>query len=127
MKKKDLLIIIILLFIYLILGEYFNIYIPCPIHKLTNFYCPGCGSTRMLKSLLKGNFYQAFRFNPLLFIMLPFFIVVIISDTITLNKNKKSILHKLEPYIWYILIGIFIIYGILRNIPYFDFLKPTSI
>lgn len=81
----------------------------------------------MLLSLLKGQLYQAFRYNPLIFITLPFFIIYYIDYLYALYKNKKNKLHVLEPSIWYVLIGIFLIYGILRNIPLFDFLKPTTI
>ena len=129
MKKKfigvfSLLLIII---VYLILNKYHIICIPCLIHEITGMYCPGCGVTRMLINILSGNFYQAFRYNPLLFIFIPFFILYILDLFISKVKNKKMITELFEPYIWYVLIGIFIVYGILRNIPYFDYLKPTLI
>ncbi len=129
MKKKLItnFLWLILLIIYLLVGSHFNIYLFCPIKKVTGLYCPGCGVTRMLLSLLKGQLYQAFRYNPLIFITLPFFIIYYIDYLYALYKNKKNKLHVLEPNIWYVLIGIFLIYGILRNIPLFDFLKPTTI
>ena len=79
----------------------------------------------MLLSILDGNFKQAFRYNPLLFIFMPFILGYFIEELVVSIQNKPSIIEKLEPYIWYVLIGIFGIYGILRNIPLFDFLKPT--
>ena len=129
MKRKTLnsISIILILICYLLIAEHFNIYIFCPIYKFTHLYCPGCGITRMLISILHGNFYQAFRYNPLIFILLPFIIIYWIIDTITYIKYKKNITKPLEPYIWYVLIGIFVLYGILRNVPYFDFLQPTLI
>ena len=38
----------------------------CPIHALTGFWCPGCGSTRALDSLLRADFPSAVRNNALL-------------------------------------------------------------
>ena len=37
----------------------------CPIHAVTGGFCPGCGSSRALESLLHGNLLDAFWFNPL--------------------------------------------------------------
>lgn len=36
----------------------------CPFHRLTGWYCPGCGGQRALHELLRGHFAAAFRFNP---------------------------------------------------------------
>ena len=111
------------LVLYLKLG----IWLFCPIYKFTGFYCPGCGITRMLSSLMNGRFYQAFRYNPLVFIMIPFVIFHFCDSVIAFWKKRRTVLEKLEPGIWYVLIGVFIVYGILRNIPLFDYLKPTSV
>ena len=129
MKKKIItfLLIIIGLIIYLILGEHLNIFFKCPIRSVFHLYCPGCGSTRMLRSLIHGNIYQAFRFNPLLFIAIPLYIIYLLLNLWAEKKGKISITKKLEPNIWYFLIFLFIIYGILRNIPLFKFLAPTLI
>ncbi len=127
MQKKIVftIIMIVCLICYLLLGDYFHLYLFCPIKKITGLYCPGCGMTRMLLSILRGNFYQAFRYNPLIFILLPFLIIYYLYNLCCSVKQKKSKLTRLEPGIWYVLITIFLIYGVLRNIPFFDFLKPT--
>ena len=81
MKKRIIkivfffLISIILILLYYIIFNKFGIAIPCIFHKITGLYCPGCGITRMLISLLHGNIKEAFMYNQLLFIMLPFFIL----------------------------------------------------
>lgn len=129
MKKKLIIpiILIILLICYLFIGDYFHVFLFCPIKKFLGLYCPGCGVTRMLLSMLKGNFYQAFRYNPLLFLGLPFFCFYYcyyLYFSLTKAKNKLSFF---EPGIWYFLIIIFVIYGILRNISFFDFLQPTIV
>lgn len=126
MKKKILIcfLLLTLLITYLHLGNKFHIYIDCPIKKLTGLYCPGCGITRMLFAILQLDFYQAFRYNPLLFICLPFFIFFIIESLIL---KKEPLYNKIPTKIWIIIIIVFIIYGILRNIPFFDFLAPTQI
>ena len=127
MKKKIIKILLgcLLLIIYLILGKKFNIFIKCPIHEIFHVYCPGCGLTRMLLSLLKLDFYQAFRYNPLLFILLPFAIFLFIENIYSEYKKKKSIFKRIPNYIWYILIMILLTYGVVRN--FFPYLSPTNI
>lgn len=126
MKKKilTLLVIIISFILYLIIGEHFSLYIDCPIKKLTGLYCPGCGITRMFFSILQLDFYQAFRYNPLVFISLPFFIFFYLQSLFT---KKEPLYNKVPTKVWVTLIIIFIIYGILRNVPFFTFLAPTVI
>ena len=126
MKKKITITIIflILLISYLYLGNKLNIYINCPIKEITGLYCPGCGITRMLQAILQLNFYQAFRHNPLLFISLPFFIFFTVEGIIT---KKDPLYNKIPNKILITIIIIFIIYGILRNLPLFDFLAPTIV
>ena len=113
---KKLILLTIILIAYLILSSIFHIYLLCPLHSITNLYCPGCGVTRMLLSILKLDFYQAFRYNPLLFICLPFFIYLLIDYVISLYKKKKPLYTRINSKIYIALIVIFIIYGILRNI-----------
>lgn len=127
MKKKILKVIILILILiaYLILGKIFNIYLRCPIHEIFHVYCPGCGLTRMLLSILKLDFYQAFRYNPLLFIMLPFSLLLLFENIYSESKNKKSMYKKIPNCIWYTIIVLLLIYGVLRNI--YPFLAPTII
>ena len=126
-KLQRTIIYLILLMLYLVIGNYFHIYLFCPIYKFTHFYCPGCGITRMLLSLLQGRWYQAFRYNPLLFITLPLFFLYYLDSLMPLSKKRKSFLQALEPYIWYVLIVVFLIYGVLRNLDKFRFLQPTIV
>ena len=120
-------ILIILLFIYVLVGEKLNFYIPCPIKFLTGFYCPGCGITRMILSILKGDLYQAFRYNPLVFILMPFIIFYFLEINISKIYNKSSICKKIPDYVFYIIIVILVVYGILRNIDIFSYLRPTIV
>lgn len=121
-KKVVLFIPLIIMLIYL--NKKYNIYIPCIFHKITGLYCPGCGVTRMLISILNLNFYQAFRYNPLIFILLPFIITYYILYYIYWLQNKKIIIRN---ELWYTLLIIIILYGIIRNIPIFKYLIPTKI
>lgn len=51
----------------------------CAFHSLTGLQCPGCGATRALHSLLHGHVWQAFLFNPLLFLAAPFLVAGLVA------------------------------------------------
>ena len=126
-KKKNLklgIIAILVFFVYYFLNIYTDFSIPCLFHKLTGFYCPGCGITRLLFSLIHLDFYQAFRYNPLVFILL---ILSMVYWLFKLILKKFSIDLIIPNFVWYILLFIVIIYGIMRNIPFFNFLIPTEL
>lgn len=47
-------------------------YPQCPVFRWTHLYCPGCGATRALAALVHGRLIDAFHYNALLTVMLPF-------------------------------------------------------
>ena len=49
-----------------------SVFPPCPFRALTGFHCPGCGTLRGLHQLLHGHLLEAFSFNPLMVLFLPF-------------------------------------------------------
>ena len=118
---------IILIIGYIMSITIFNIPYPCIFNKLTNLYCPGCGNTRMIQSILEGKFYQAWRYNPLCFILIFPSCILGIDYIIKTIQKKDSILYKIPNKVWIILTIIVIIYGIIRNIPGFEYLRPTKI
>ncbi len=128
MKTNDKsLIYSLLIFIIVVIINYllFNSFLPCIFHKITGFYCPGCGVTRMLISIFKLEFYQAFRYNVYLFILLIITIVYQIIKLITYKLLTKKI--RLNNYIYILLLMTTIAFGILRNLPNFSYLIPTVV
>ena len=99
----------------------YDIGIPCIFFELTGFYCPGCGATRAIASLIRLNPYQALRYNPLTIILLLPSIIYLIYKYIFNGKKR------VPNWIWCILLIITILFGILRNIPVFYYLAPTVI
>lgn len=96
-----------------------NIGIPCVFRELTGFYCPGCGITRVVLSLFKLDVVQAFRYNPLLFVLLPLYLIYFVT-----TKKQMTMMSKATMAVMLI---ITLAFGLLRNIPMFDYLAPTVI
>lgn len=119
-KRKEATIlglIVIALSVYVYFKDPFNgPILPCIFNKITGFYCPGCGMTRAVNSCFKFNFYQALRFNALLFIMPIMLGIYYFASYMEKPKIAKVILI--------IMLIIAIGYGVLRNLPLFEFLAP---
>lgn len=94
--------------------------LPCVYHLLTGLYCPGCGAGRACYFLLHGQIAEAFSYNPLMVIFLPFFgvyVFVRVADWVITGKN-----HVDEKMNIKLLLGILVViflYGVVRNIPVF--------
>lgn len=125
-NKKNILLIIG--FIVLLIG-YIKILMllnyKCIIHEMFGIYCPGCGGTRMIISFIHLDFYQAFRWNPLLFILLIIGIIYLIIDIIVYFRKKVILVPNLK--VWIGLVIILVIYMIIRNIDIFSYLIPTKV
>lgn len=122
MKEKYKILIITVA--YFLFGKITGLYLFCPIHKFLKLYCPGCGITRMILSILKLDFYKAFRYNMLLFILSPFFLFLFIESIYSDIKSKEPFYKRISNKVWYSLIIILIIYGVLRNI--YPYLAPLN-
>jgi uncharacterized protein DUF2752 len=92
---------------------------PCPFHALTGLYCPGCGSTRALYSLLHGDLPRALAMNPLLVVALPCVALMALYAAGWRPRALVPLLRALErPVPWFVvLVG----YGVLRNLPFSPF------
>jgi hypothetical protein len=129
--RKVLLVLLGLLLFsigYYIFYKITNIGIPCVFHTVFGLYCPGCGITRMIFSIMQLDFYQAFRYNALMFIFTPF-IIFFAGDLIIayLYDRKTKFFGKVPNFVWIILTIICVIFGAIRNMEPFTYLEPTDI
>ena len=90
-KKEGLFILFggLFLILLVILMNSFDIKLFCIFNHLTGLLCPGCGTTRMLKSLFRLKIKDAFMFNPLVFCLLPFIVIYFFDRLLILLFNKK--------------------------------------
>ena len=111
MKKiKVIVCFFLILILYYFLNNFYSFSIPCMFNKII---------TRMIFSIFRLDFYQAFRYNPLVFLMLLFYIIFKIINL----KYNVVFSNKCT----YVLLIVVIIYGIIRNISYFNYLVPTVV
>ena len=64
--------------------------IRCSFHALTGLYCPGCGGTRAVVYLFKGDILRSFRFHPFVLYCICFYILFMVKGTwaYIFNQNK---------------------------------------
>ena len=120
--------VVIILAIAFLTVRFFGISMVCPSHALFGIDCTGCGVTRMILALSKGDIYQAFRYNPAVFILLPFLLVYIGFAVVSyINGTPNKLSGKIPYPVLITIMVLLVLFGILRNIPMFSFLAPTVV
>ena len=96
---------------------------PCPFHLLTGFYCPGCGSTRMLYFLVHGHPYLAFRQNPLAMLVFPGVLYGLGRQMFARPGAVHSRVRfgRVHPRWITAFLVVVILFTVLRNLPYAPF------
>lgn len=100
--------------IFLLILNFLNINIsqisvPCRVYESTGYYCPGCGGTRAIKALFRGDIISSVKYHPLILYIVVVFSLFMILNTISLIVKKdfsgmrvKSSLIILMPVIIFV-------------------------
>lgn len=116
-KIFTVLIPILLLVLYIIKDSFFSLlYLlpPCFLYSHFHLYCPGCGNTRSVAALLRGDLLTALKYNIVPFLVLIIAIAGYIElATYSFGKPIKILPRKLIVYL--ILIALVFLYLIVRN------------
>ena len=90
----------------------------CMFYRWTGLYCPGCGATRALSSLLRGDIRASLHNNAMLVPMLSLIAVMLLKPEISLKRPVAIAI-----------IAVILAFTILRNIPYapFTLLAPIPV
>lgn len=94
----------------------------CPLHALTGLWCPFCGGTRAVHALLHGDIGTALHDNVLLVCAIP---VVALLGAHRAARGQP-IRHPLPPVARWGLLGLAIVFMVLRNIAAGSWLAPLG-
>lgn len=102
-----------------------SLYPKCVFHQTTGLHCPGCGLTRSVHAALNGRFEQAFAYNVLAVVIVPYLAVSAFRSLWSWASGAPSRPSRLPAGVkrWIPLaIGIVVtVFWVLRNIPLYPF------
>ncbi|MCL2225566.1 MAG: DUF2752 domain-containing protein [Defluviitaleaceae bacterium] len=117
-------IIPILVFLFAVIYRGFAFYIfttmpPCRLYYSWGLMCPGCGGTRSVNALVRGDIFTSFRLNPIVIFFgvlgTAFYTELIFS----IFDKKIKIVPRSMVFLW-VMIGLFSIFYVVRHfIPFF--------
>lgn len=89
--------------------------IPCPFQYFFHLKCPGCGITRMFLAISEGEFREAFRWNPAVFLGLPFLLWLLLRQLWAYLREKPVQMKGWEQrgLVFYLIL--LLIFGVIRN------------
>lgn len=121
---KSILILLGIGMLYAFFCTVTGLRLPCAIYAVTGLCCPGCGVTRMCLALLRLDFAAAFRSNQLLFLSLPVLAAVIGGQVYSYIRYGRARLGKAANGVLILLIVAFLVFGVVRNLPGMEELRP---
>lgn len=93
------------------------IYPICLFHAATGLWCPGCGALRATHQLLHGHLVAALRFNALFVVLLPFLLWLALRPLIAGFAGRPAKLGVRPAWLW-LALGMILVFGVLRNLPF---------
>lgn len=75
------------------IGNLLGIGRDCAFHSITGLYCPGCGGTRAIRELLRGNLRMSLQYHPLVL----YAVFVVLLELLTWGLSR--LLHRPGLYI----------------------------
>lgn len=88
---------------------------PCVFHLLTGLYCPGCGGTRAVRYLLKGQLGSSVQYHPLILYMAVIILAEFVSAGLVRVKGKSKLRLGHEKLLIAIAIGIVLVNWCWKN------------
>ena len=95
--------------------------IACPVHECLGIYCFLCGVTRSTWAILEGKLVEAYNFNPMFFILIPYALLKYYEIAVCFVRTKKI---RLSVDLLFLLIAA-LIFMIWRN--QWNFLQPLPV
>jgi hypothetical protein len=93
----------------------------CSFRSLTGLYCPGCGGTRCVKSLLRGDIAGAFALNAVTTGLFLIGVGLLVAAVLRERQGRAAAMPRLPDWFAWCLVGSVVAFGLLRNLPWWPF------
>jgi hypothetical protein len=106
-------------------------YPKCMSYQVAGIHCPGCGMTRAVHFALNGRLLEALSQNALVFIVVPYLLVVFLRglwDYLWQNPSSPK-WFRWPKWVTYTLLAVLLAFSVARNIPVepFTLLAPHEL
>ena len=124
--KKALVAVAIplLVFLFVLISHgfaFFNIAMapPCRLYYFFGLMCPGCGGTRSVEALLRGDIFTSLRLNPIVIFVSLLGMAFYTELVFSIFGKKIKIVPRSMVFLW-VMIGLFSAFYVVRHfIPFF--------
>ncbi len=94
-----------------------GMFLPCPFRLLTGWWCPGCGLTRAVHHLFRGDLGQALRFNAFVFLILAGLAAAWLSWLVAKAGRTVDRFVSIPTWVSASAIAALVAFAVVRNLP----------
>ena len=105
-----------LLFLKMFNISLFDVNVPCAIYQRTGYYCPGCGGTRAVKALFRGDILTSLKYHPVVIYIVITYGLFMILNTISLITKREFSGMKIKNSLLILIPVIIVIQFVIKNI-----------
>ncbi|MCX5201827.1 DUF2752 domain-containing protein [Streptomyces sp. NBC_00237] len=98
-------------------------YPVCPLLAMTGILCPGCGGLRSAHAVAHGDLVGAVGANAMAVLGYAAFAVFMVVWITRAVKGRRTDV-SLKPVQWWVLGGLFVVFSVVRNLPFGSALAP---
>lgn len=99
-------------------------YPVCPFLAVTGYYCPGCGTLRMVHALTHGHVAEAFGRNALAFLTLPVLAYLWVRWAVAARRGRPLRTTLVGPWPAIAFAAVIVVFWVVRNLPAGHALAP---
>lgn len=99
-------------------------YPVCPFLAVTGYYCPGCGTLRMVHALTHGHVAEAFGRNALAVLTLPVLAGLWVRWAVAAWRGRPLKVTMLRPWAAIAFAAVIVVFWVVRNLPAGHALAP---
>lgn len=91
-------------------------WLKCPMYQITGWQCPLCGLQRAVHALLHGDLLAAWRYNPALWLLLPYVAVWLLGSCSERVARSRVYAWATSSRVVLAVILLLCIWGVARNV-----------